>query len=528
MTPKSIFYRKGMMIQSVFQNMSKARLLFSAAVLTGICIVLVHLVFYTGFDYRDSASVYGFMARSLADGEYADAFHPGIPLLNVLCSRVFTVFGVPPDLAMSAVSCLFYLATIPFLYLFLKCFVPDCPAAFGALLFACAPKIIRFSCTGLIDSGKIFFLVAGLYFSYRTVQSKFRSYGFAVGFGAALGGLSLARSEGIGNAGVIFGCTVLFWLADVLREKRLMPVLPLLTTLLVWALPLAGRVWINWHFCGRPVYDERLHDKLLSLLGAHPAVAEEAAEQIAISSKPVESNLEFWIELLRKNIVGNYEVYFGLEVLCIVLLILAARGGKWRILWPDGKVPEFFRWQPFFIVPVLSVVFNILIFRITNLHAYRYFLMNIPLFMVFNVMACWWIWSWAVRLLPRPLVFAGVAGIVAILFFQVKNGVDNIISEDASLSRRFGREAGAVMREEKADGTVLFRMACIEWYYSGMKRAVPVEKRVDYSTFGDFDFALVRKDEEDMQPIMERRDDVREIPLPPESSLRLFRKLNKE
>ena len=31
-----------------------------------------------------------------------------------------------------------------------------------------------------------------------------------------------------------------------------------------------------------------------------------------------------------------------------------------------------------------------------------------------------------------------------------------------------------------------------------------------------------------MQPIMERRDDVREIPLPPESSLRLFRKLNKE
>jgi len=517
-----------MMIQSVFQNMSKARLLLFAAVLTGICIVVIHLVFYTGFDYRDSANVYGFMARALAEGEYADAFHPGIPLLNVLCSRIFTVFGMPPDWAMSAVSCLFYLATIPFLYLFLRCFVPDSLSAFGALLFACAPKIIRFSCTGLIDSGKIFFLVAGLYFSYGMVRSRFRSYGFAVGLGAALGGLSLARSEGIANAGIIFGCTVLFWLADVLREKRLMPVLPMLTTPAVWALALGGRIWINWHFCGRPVYDERIHEKLLSLFGVHSAAVAEAAEQVAIAAEPAESNLEFWIELLRKNIVGNYELYFGLEVLCVVLLVLATRGGKWRMLWPDGKVPEFFRWQPYFLVPVLSVVFNILIFRITNLHAYRYFLMNIPLFMVFNVMACWWIWSWAVRLLPRPLVFAGVAGIVAVLFFQVENGVDNIISEDASRNRRLGREAGAVMRGEKADGTVLFRMACIEWYYSGMKRAVPVEKRVNYSTFGDFDFALVRKDEEDMQSIMERRDDVREIPLPPEGTLRLFRKLNKE
>ena len=512
------------MISSAFQIVANARALLWAALLIGVCITATRLVIYTGIDYRDSANVYSFMARSLAEGEYADAFHPSIPMLNVLFSRVFTVFGMPADQAMSLVSCIFYVATIPFLYLFLKCFVPESLSAFGALLFACAPKIIRFSCTGLIDSGKIFFLVAGLYFSYRMVQSKFRSYGVAVGFGAALGGLSLARSEGIGNAGVIFGCTVLFWLADVLREKRLMPVLPLLTTLAVWALTLAGRVWINWHFCGRPVYDERIHVKLLTLLGMHP----EAAEQAAASAEPVESNLEIWIELLRKNIVGNYEVYFGLEVLCVVLLVLAARGGKWRKLWPDGKVPEFFRWQPFFIVPVLSVVFNILIFRITNLHAYRYFLMNIPLFMVFNVMACWWIWSWAVRLLPRPLVFAGVAGIIAILFFQVKNGVDNIISEDASRNRRFGREAGAVMRGEKADGTVMFRMACIEWYYSGMKRAVPVEARVDYTTFGDFDFVLVRKDEEDMLPIMERRDDVREIPLPPESTLRLFRKLNKE
>ncbi|MBO7089709.1 MAG: hypothetical protein J6W70_07375, partial [Lentisphaeria bacterium] len=88
-----------------------------AAILVAATVSLIHLIFYSGIDYRDSANVYTAMARSLVNGEYADAFHPGIPMLNVLCSRVLTVFGMPPDRAMSAVSCLFYLATIPFLYL---------------------------------------------------------------------------------------------------------------------------------------------------------------------------------------------------------------------------------------------------------------------------------------------------------------------------------------------------------------------------------------------------------------------------
>ena len=514
------------MISFYFQRAPKARLLLFAALLIGVCITVTHLVFYTGIDYRDSANVYSYMARSFAEGNYADAFHPAIPPLNVLISRIFTVFGVPADLAMSVVSCMFYLATVPFLYLILKCFVPDYLSAFGALLFVCAPKIIRFSCTGLIDSGKIFFLVAGMFFSCRMVQSKFRSYGFAVGFGAALGGLSLARSEGIGNAAALFGCTALFWLANANREKRLAGILSLLTTAIVWALAIGGRIWINWHFCGRAVYDGRLHDKLLRILGHSAPAAIVTVEEIA--SVRTESNLEFWLELLRKNIVGNYEVYFGLEVLCVVLLILTARGGKWSILWPDRKAPEFFRWHPFFIVPILSVAFNILIFRISSFHAYRYFLVNIPLFMIFNVMACWWIWSWAVKLLPRPLFIAGIVGIVVILFFQVNNGVNNIVSADARRTRQFGKQAGEIMRGEKSDGTVLFRMACIEWYYSGMKRAISIETKVDYATFDDFDFFLARKDEDDISAVMEQRDDIQEIQLPQESSVRLFRKHNKE
>lgn len=514
------------MISSAFQIVANARALLWAALLIGVCITVTRLVIYTGIDYRDSANVYSFMARSLAEGEYADAFHPSIPMLNVLFSRVFTVFGMPADQAMSLVSCIFYVATIPFLYLFLKCFVPESLSSFGALLYVCAPKIIRFFCTGLIDSGKVFFMVAGMFFSCRLARSKFRSCGFAAGFGVALGGLSLARSEGIGNAAVLFGCTALFWFVDAIREKRFAGILSVLTTAAIWAFSLGGRIWINWHFCGRAIYDGRLHDRLLSLLGRPTSGNVVMGEEITSAS--AESSLEFWIELLRKNVVGNYEVYFGLEVLCIILLILSVRDGKWSILWPDRKVPVFFKWHPFFIVPVLAVVFNILIFGMARLHAYRYFLMNIPVFMVFNVMACWWIWLWAVRLLPRPLFSIGIAGIAVILFFQLNNGVENIISADARRTRRIGLQIGELMRGEKPDGRVLFRMASVEWYYTGMKRAVPIETTVDYSIFGDFDFCLVRKDEDDLSAIMDQRSDVREIPLPPDSSVRLFRELDKE
>ncbi len=516
-----------------------------AAVLTGTVISLTHLIVFCGIDYRDTANVYAAMSRALASGAYSEAFHPAIPSLNVLFSRFFTLAGMKPDMAMSAVSCMFYVATIPFAYLLLKRFLPDEPSAFGAVLFACAPKIIRFSCAGLIDSGKVFFLVAGLYFSCRMIQEKFRSYGTALGFGLALGGLSLARSEGIVNALVLFGCTSIFWLWAAWREKRILPVLPLLSAVTMWALALLSRMWINWRFYGEFVYDARIHGKLRLLFASfahtsNPAAA-PATETAAAAEAMTDGNSAIleWLELLRKNIVGNYEVYFGFAVAGVLLMILAdcvRRTGqdagdtctlksKLRILWPDGAAPEFVTWNPLYLVLIGSVCGNIVIFKMSNLHAYRYFLLNIPLFMAFTIMACWWFWRWAVKLLPRPLLGAGIAAVVVILALQINNGVDNVFSGDARKPVLSGMAAGKAMREETPDGRVLFRFACIEWYYTGMKRAQPIETpEPDYRTFSDFDFILVCKDEDEILPDVEIRDDLQEIPLPPESTVRLFRK----
>ncbi len=540
------------MNQKFRHKISAAEWMLLAAVLTATVISLTHLIFFCGIDYRDTANVYAAMSRALVSGAYSEAFHPAIPSMNVLLSRIFTLAGMGPDVSMSAVSCVFYIGTIPFLYFLLKLFLPDEPSAFGALLFACAPKIIRFSCAGLLDSGKIFFLVAGLYFSCRMIRERFRSFGTAVGFGVALGGLSLARSEAIGNACVLFGCTVLFWLWTAWRKKRIQPLLPLLTTVAAWGLALLGRAWINWHFCGRFIYDGRIHDGLRNLFGSllrgsegttvmPPAVAEEIA-RAAAEGKGV---LASWLELIRKNIVGNYEVYFGFAVAGVVLLILAGYGRRQtargsceqasaapcptQYVWPDRAVPDFVKWDPFFLVLIVSVVCNAVIFKLSHIDTYRYFLLNIPVFMVFTVMTCWWIWRWAVKLLPRPLLHVGIAGVMAILALQVKNGGDNLFSEKTRASVLSGMAAGEIMRTENPDGRVLFMYACIEWYYSGMKRAVPIEiPRPDYRTFSDFDYFLVRKDEDDILSVVEERTELKEVPLPPESTVRLFHKVEEE
>ncbi len=519
-----------------------------AAVLVGAAISLTHLIFFHGIDYRDTANMYASLLRALVSGEYGEAFHPAVPSLNVLLARLFTLTGMEPDVALSAVSCLFYVATIPFVYLLLKCFLSAEPSAFGALLFACTPKIIRFSCAGLLDSGKLFFLVAGLYCSCRLIREKFRSFGTAVCFGLALGGLSLVRSEGVANACVLFGCTVLFWIRTVWREKRVLPFLPMLTAVVPWVLAVLSRAWTNWRFCGRFIYDARIHDGLMYVLGVSGSdgaqvIPPSVAEEIAKTPAEKENALAVWLELIRRNIVGNYELYFGFAVAGLLLLILAGYGRRCSAsraqtsaadrpacyVWPDRGVPDFVKWDPFFIVLIVNVVCNAVIFKFSHFYTYRYFLLNVPLFMVFTVMTCWWFWRWAVKLLPRPLLCAALAAVVAILALQVNNGIDNMISGDAGDSARSGEAAGRIMRAEKPDGKVLFWYAGIEWYYTGMKRALPIETpQPDYRTFDGFDYFLVCKDEDAILPVVEERADLQEIPLPPESTVRLFRKIEEE
>lgn len=474
--------------------------------------------------YRDSANVYAFMARALANGEYSEAFHPGIPMLNVLLSRPFTALGMRPEQALSAVSALFYIGTIPLLYLLLKRFMPELPAAAGALFFACAPKIIRFSCTALIDSGKIFFFVAGLYFSCRMIGEKFRSHATALWFGVVLGGMSLARSEGFGNAGMLFVCTALFHLAEAKKGER-PPLAPWFTAVAAWILVAAVRVWVNWRFCGECVFDLRIHNHLSKALAG---LAGNAPAPVPGQAPARASGGVTWWDLIQNSVAGSYEVYLVLAGIGLVLLLPAALGGKWHLLWPDRKVPEYFRWRPFFGLLLVCVFGNMLLFKLSGIGAYRYFLPNIPLLMIFTMLGICWLWSWAEKLLPRPWLYAVPAALAALLAYQVSNGVENMFSRKSWRVLASGREVGSIMRRTNAGNRVLFSPhASVEWYHSGMRRAVPVETKIpDFRSFRDCDFVLVSPDSEpERLEAVAGRKDLEELPVSEKCTVKLFRKI---
>jgi len=511
------------------QKISTASGLLAAAVAVGAAMTLLQQIFSVDI-YRDTANVYACMVRALVRGEYAEAFHPGIPQLNVVLALPFTWLGLRPEQALALVSELFYLATIPILYLLLREFLPKTSSAFGALLYACAPKIIRFSCTGLIDSGKIFFLVAGIFCAWCFVKGGFRSRRWALAWGAALGGLLLVRSEGVGNAAILYAGVAAIWLWRRFREKRQSPVVPMLIVLLPLAAAILFRMWCNWRFCGYFMFDLRIHNWLCLLLGKPRVVIADVPVPAAPTAAAAPSVLKLWLEVLELFVVGNYEVYFGFAMLGLALVIVAKFGKKWHVLWPDRQVPAMFEWNALYFIIWLNAIGNLLIFRLSKIASYRYFLINIPLLIVFAVIAACWLWSWGVKLLPKWMLAIPLLGVAFLLAVQIENGAENFFSEKSYVKYRSGLEVGKIIRREKPDAKVWFKQACVEWYYSGQKRAVPIETAMpDPRTFDAFDYVLMDKTLDDAEKktaaIVTARPDIVEIPMFEDSTVRLFRKI---
>lgn len=488
---------------------------FAAAIgllVTTLCCTLsVHL-------YRDSANVYSFMARALADNNYQDAFHPSIPSLNVLLSWPLTFAGFSPERALLFISCAFYILTIIQLYYLLKIFLPKNLAGTGALLFAVAPKIIRFYCAALIDSGKTFFLVSALYFAYQLIDGKFRSFKHALILGVMLGGLTLSRSEGIGVAMVIVFLVGCYYLHEALRQKKVPHILPLLTTAATCLLLISSRFFIMYLHCGKFIYDKRITDALSGIIDKF--TGKDIAAMPAAEKLPSVS----WAHLLSDTVRGSYELYLVFAAIGIVLFVFAAKWSKAARLYPDNKIPEFMKWNNFYFVFLFVVIGNILIFKLPSFAAYRYFLLNIPLLMVFTLAGIHLLWCWcSVRPLTKYLLYAVL---LVVMIAQLQNGLANATSGKSRKYFKTGRYLATILDSGNNTGRVwFFDKACIEWYYSGMRRAVPIETRApEIAEFREFEYILCRKDYDKLEYI-EKRNDLKEITLPPASTVKLFKRI---
>lgn len=465
--------------------------------------------------YKDSAAVYSPMARALSEGNWQEAFHPAIPNLNVILSAPLMMLGFPPEKALAVVSSLFYVATIPFVYLLLAVFLPRNYASFGSLCFACAPKVIRFSCSAIIDSGKLFFITAALFFLMKFIRSKYRSWKTALLFFLMLGGMSLARSEGFGNAVVLAGCLCLYWFIESVRERKLQAVLPSAVSVFLWGACILIRVLINGLVFGKFVFDERIANGFARLFHSAPAASAAASgTQVGLRVS--------WLHLFNQYIRGCYELYLVFSVIGLILILLNMRG-LYRWLWPDAKVPDFVKWNHLYWIFFLVSLSNAVIFKASDIASYRYFLLNIPCMMVFTVISVCWVWKWCIRFLP-PFIPAAAAAVI--FMFQVQNGFDNVFAEEGRRQYETGREVGKLLGSEKETAKVWFGGTSIEWYYSGLKRAVPIEtSHPDPASFKDFDYVLWHEEEKGFKALKNRKD-LREIPLAGAEKIHLYKRLD--
>ena len=173
--------------------MLKNNRILVSAIITACLISALHIFFC--FDvYDDIATCYALMTRAFADGDWYNAFALHVPVLTTSMGGFLTAWGMGPFRSLVVVSCLFYIASIPLLYYVLKYFLKRGDyAAWGCLLYVLSPKIIRFSCTGLLNPAKNFFIIAAIALILSSARRL--KWSNTLLMGIVLAGLALARAE---------------------------------------------------------------------------------------------------------------------------------------------------------------------------------------------------------------------------------------------------------------------------------------------------------------------------------------------
>ncbi|MDD5698066.1 MAG: hypothetical protein PHH77_05570 [Victivallaceae bacterium] len=406
--------RRIFLSETVFMNEihSANRILTGAILLAGL-ISLLHILFC--FDlYDDIAAWYAPMVRAFAAGDWNDAFTPAVPVLSTTMAGLLSCFGVEPFRALVVISCLFYLASIPVLYYVLKYFLKrEDYAAWGCVLYVLAPKIIRFSCTGLLNPAKNFFLIAAV--ALILASAKRLSWRNSVFLGIVMVGLALTRAEA-----VIFLPFLVLWYAyfifrdrGVELKKRLFRIL--LHGLAMTAIFFVGvlpRLYQSYQAVGVPVLDVRQAPYLTMVLPlaetvCRPGFRIAAEYQTEVPSPKWKSGgARIWqgVECWTR---GAYTPYLLLAIL-----------GLWR--WWKKRQDQAEVWLLFSIIAINTAVL------ITVSNSVRYYTITLIMLLPFTFMGIKFLWD----LLPdkKPLKFAAAAVLAAAAALQILNGGRKAIS----------------------------------------------------------------------------------------------------
>ena len=354
------------------QFFTTKRILMVAAVLLALHGVIS--LFFNYQIYRDVAGVYAWYAGEFGRGVWWGEPISKVPPLNIFLGGLLVRCGVEAYSSVVVISLLFMLLTLFPLYRMLKLWMPERKAALGCLLFVFAPGILRFSGTGLLESGRDFFLVSAFYLLFRSWNkgNKFFHWCF---FGACLGLLMLARGEGVVMAGLIslllFIQPVEVWRSGKKILKNIFG--PVLISGVCAVAVITPTLYQNYTVTGFPVTDARMIPVVSKLPGIKKCFTAKSvkSEDVRVlphtgKSDPNDNNSQRLKKLPHSVARGAYEPYLILAVLGIILTLKAQ---KWR--------KEYWVLSLYCLcIPACFVCFAV---------SHRYFIFFIPLLMVFTL-----------------------------------------------------------------------------------------------------------------------------------------------
>jgi len=372
--------------------------------------------------FTDVANYYAEIPREMCKKPWGDALLPTMsPLQPFLAGLLCCLLKFEPYSAAIAASGLFYALTVFPLYFMLKAFLEPKHAAWGCLLYALAPKIVRFGCTGLIDSGRNFFIVSIIAIALSD-WSK-RSWLKAIASGCCCAFLVMSRGEGAVFLPLCFGFLAIAAFKGALAgssisKAALASFLALAAAGAAMLATLSPRLIQVHAQTGYYIPDYRLlndlRDRVPALSFGAPDIPMKPPRQINLGSDATakaatpEDGKRRKLSLGQKlgklagdSFRGSYELYLILAAFGLAVAIKERRL-KWA-----------------YCVPLLFLLLNEAVFASISI-AYRYFIVNIILLMPLTAIG----FVKTLELLERFKLKRAIAPALALIaIMQIINGL---------------------------------------------------------------------------------------------------------
>jgi 4-amino-4-deoxy-L-arabinose transferase-like glycosyltransferase len=376
-------------------------------VLLSVLMGLVHIVFCIDV-YYDIAARYAPMSREFARFNWAGAFDVQYSVVVSALGGLIALTGLNSFSSIVASSSIFYvLAILPLYYILTRIFKDRTSlAVLGCLLYVTAPKIIRWGCTGLLNSGRNFFMISAtaLLISYFEDRKWYK----ALLLGVSLAGLCMVRGEGIAYLPFFFGAACFMYLKkeEKISGKSFIGLMrPVMLCAVGLLLCFAPRVAQLYGETGIPALEKRQTAFIKALLAKDSKEKDKLYSASCIDTSQRATGMfgvERVSEFFRSFGRGSYELY-----------LIFAGVGLLLMIWRKKFHPDLYL--------LLSLsIFNALLFLFTNL-SQRYFSINVLLFMPFTVTAVYFVYELAAKFKLKPVA---VIGLIVVLGFQLNNGME--------------------------------------------------------------------------------------------------------